>query len=100
MPALTEEQAQPRVKVLGDKPPGVISKRAQQYLFVAIAIVILLVAMFSSKRQPKPVSKAEAAVPAIQDVNERKLADYGSDLAEQQRVAERARAATELPPPS
>lgn len=83
------------------KPEGVISKRAQQYVFVGIAVVIVLVAMFSSNRQKKPAKAQQAGVfPSVQDVNERKLSDFGSELSEQQRTAERAHTLAQLPPPS
>src|SRR5579864_8439312 len=83
------------------KPEGVVSRRAQQYVIVAIAVVIVLIAMFSSNRQKKPVSSTAAAMtPPIHDGNDRKLTDYSTELAEQQRQAERNRALPLLPPPS
>ncbi len=76
-----------------EKPKGVISKRAQQYVFAGIAVVIVLVAMFSSNRQRKPTTKTEAVpMPMLQDTNERKVADYGAELTRQQRAADQARA--------
>src|SRR5438874_10538609 len=84
-----------------EKPKGVISKRTQQYVIVGIAMVILLVAMFSSGRQQKASAntKSSAAV-SLQDVNERKLADFGTELTEQQKAAEKQRVLAQLPPPS
>ena len=84
----------PQVKDKTEKPTGVISKRAQQYLFVSIAVVIVLVAMFSSNKQKKPAKTAQAGtLPLVQDVNERKLTDFGSELNEHQKAADRARGA-------
>src|SRR5690349_22514776 len=78
------------------KPEGVVSKRAQQYVILGIAVVIVLVAMFSSNRQHKPVSSAQSGfVPPVHETNEAKIADYGQELAEQQR-----RALSQLPLPS
>ena len=78
------------------KPEGVVSKRAQQYVILGTAVVIVLVAMFSSNRQHKPVSAAQSGfVPPVHETNEPKIADYGQELAEQQR-----RALSQLPPPS
>jgi type IV secretion system protein VirB10 len=90
---------QPTIAQVSDrtrKPEGVVSRRAQQYLIMGMAVVIVLVAMFSSNRQRKPVSAAQSGLaPAIREGNERKVADYGEQLAEQQR-----RAMGQLPPPS
>lgn len=84
-----------------EKPTGVISKRAQQYVLVGVAIVILLVAMFSSSRQRKAVPTAQAAtLPQVQETNERKVADFGSELSAKQKQAEQARILATLPPPS
>jgi type IV secretory pathway VirB10-like protein len=77
-----------------EKPQGVISKRAQQYVFVGIAVAIILVSMFSSNRQPKPPAKNDAAkIPLLQESNERKVADYRAELNEQQKAADKARLA-------
>lgn len=92
-------EQQPTIAQVSDrtrKPEGVVSRRAQQYLIMGMAVVIVLVAMFSSNRQRKPVSAAQSGLaPAIREGNERKVADYGEQLAEQQR-----RAMGQLPPPS
>lgn len=83
------------------KPEGVISRRAQQYLIVGIAVVIVLIAMFSSNRQKKPgASTAAAMTPPIHEGSDRKVSDYAAELAVQQREAERNRALPQLPPPS
>jgi type IV secretory pathway VirB10-like protein len=77
-----------------EKPQGVISKRAQQYVFVGIAVAIILVSMFSSNRQPKTRAKNDAAkIPLLQESNERKVADYSAELNQQQKAADRARLA-------
>ena len=84
-----------------EKPSGVISKRAQQYVLVAIAIVIVLVAMFSSNRQRKTVPGAQAATAStLPETNDSRVAAFGSELSEKQKQAERARAVQQLPPPS
>jgi type IV secretion system protein TrbI len=83
-----------------EKPKGVISKRTQQYVIVGIAMVILLVAMFSSGRQQKAAANTKPSAMPLQDVNERKLADFGTELTEQQKAAEKQRVMAQLPPPS
>lgn len=83
-----------------EKPKGVISKRTQQYVIVGIAMVILLVTMFSSRRQQKASAAPKPGGIAVQDVNERKLADFGNELSEQQKAADKQRALAQLPPPS
>lgn len=83
------------------KPEGVISRRAQQYLIVGIAVVIVLIAMFSSNRQKKPgASTAAAMTPPIHEGNDRKVSDYAAELGVQQREAEKNRGLPQLPPPS
>lgn len=97
-PAQFAETAGTPTQVLdrAEKPKGVISKRAQQYVFAGIAVVIVLVAMFSSNRQRKAPVKSEAVpMPMVQDTNERKVSDYGAELTRQQRAADQARAATQ-----
>jgi type IV secretion system protein VirB10 len=84
-----------------EKPEGVVSRRAQQYVIVAIAVVIVLIAMFSSNRQKKPASSPAAAMtPPIHESNDRKVSDYSTELAQEQRQAERNQALPLLPPPS
>jgi len=89
-------QTIPQVTDRTRKPEGVVSKRAQQYVIVGIAIVIVLVAMFSSNRQRRPISAVQAGfAPPIHEGNQKKVTDYGQELA-----AEQQRALTQLPPPS
>jgi len=83
-----------------EKPKGVISKRSQQYVIVGIALVILLVTMFSSGRQPKASAVPKTNSITLQDVNERKLADFGNEMSEQQKAADKQRIMAQLPPPS
>ena len=92
-------EQQPTIAQVSDrtrKPEGVVSRRSQQYVIMGIAVVIVLVAMFSSNRQRKPVSAAQSGLaPMVREGNERKVADYGQQLADEQR-----RAMGQLPPPS
>jgi type IV secretion system protein TrbI len=83
-----------------EKPKGVISRRTQQYVIVGIAMVILLVTMFSSSRQQKVSAAPKPSAVALQDVNQRKLADFGTELSEQQKAADKQRIIAQLPPPS
>src|ERR1700742_782435 len=83
-----------------EKPKGVISQRSQQYVIVGIALVILLVTMFSSGRQPKASAAPKTNSITLQDVNERKLADFGNEMSEQQKAADKQRIVAQLPPPS
>src|SRR6266404_1960987 len=92
-------EQQPTIAQVSDrtrKPEGVVSRRSQQYVIMGIAVVIVLIAMFSSNRQRKPVSAAQSGLaPMVREGNERKVADYGQQLADEQR-----RAMGQLPPPS
>lgn len=94
---LPEQQANvAQVSDRTQKPEGVISRRAQQYLIMGIAVVIVLIAMYSSNRQRKPASAAQRGlVPIVHEGNERKVAAYGHELADEQR-----RAMPQLPAPS
>ena len=96
-PAKFGETAGTPTQVLdrAERPKGVISKRAQQYVFVGIAVVIVLVAMFSSNRQRKTTKSEAVPMQMLQDTNERKVADYGAELTRQQRAADQARAVTQ-----
>lgn len=92
-------EQQPTIAQVSDrtrKPEGVVSRRSQQYVIMGIAVAIVLVAMFSSNRQRKPVSAAQSGLaPMVREGNERKVADYGQQLADEQR-----KAMGQLPPPS
>jgi type IV secretion system protein VirB10 len=92
-------EQQPTIAQVSDrtrKPEGVVSRRSQQYVIMGIAVVIVLIAMFSSNRQRKPVSAAQSGLaPMVREGNERKVADYGQQLADEQR-----KAMGQLPPPS
>lgn len=92
-------EQQPTIAQVSDrtrKPEGVVSRRSQQYVIMGIAVVIVLIAMFSSNRQRRPISAAQSGLaPMVREGNERKVADYGQQLADEQR-----RAMGQLPPPS
>jgi hypothetical protein len=90
----------PQITDKTEKPKGVISRRTQQYVIVGIAMVILLVTMFSSSRQQKVSAAPKPSAVALQDVNQRKLADFGTELSEQQKAADKQRIIAQLPPPS
>jgi len=93
---LPEQQPIAQVSDRTRKPEGVVSRRSQQYVIMGIAVVIVLIAMFSSNRQRKPVSAVQSGLaPMVREGNERKVADYGQQLADEQR-----RAMGQLPPPS
>ena len=93
---LPEQQPIAQVSDRTRKPEGVVSRRSQQYVIMGIAVVIVLIAMFSSNRQRRPVSAAQSGLaPMVREGNERKVADYGQQLADEQR-----RAMGQLPPPS
>jgi type IV secretory pathway VirB10-like protein len=93
-PASMSDSGAKQVLDRADKPQGVISKRAQQYVFVGIAVVIVVVSMFSSNHQPKVPAKNDAVkTPLLEESNERKLTDYAAELTEEQKAAERARLA-------
>jgi type IV secretion system protein TrbI len=90
----------PQITDKTEKPKGVISRRTQQYVIVGIAMVILLVTLFSSSRQQKAAASPKPAGIALQDVNQRRLADFGTELGEQQKAADKQRIMAQLPPPS
>ena len=77
-------EQQPTIAQVSDrtrKPEGVVSRRSQQYVIMGIAVVIVLIAMFSSNRQRRPVSAAQSGLaPMVREGNERKVADYGQQL--------------------
>lgn len=82
------------------RPSGVVPKRAQHYLVIGIAVVIVLIAMFSSNRQHKsPTVVPSALTPVVHEPNEHKLADYSAELAQQRPAAGRPELPP-LPPPS
>ena len=100
-PTMPVQESKPsQVTDRAHKPEGVVSRRAQQYLIVGIAVVIVLIAMFSSNRQKKPAATTNVMTPPIHDGNDRKLTDYSTELSEEQKLAERNRALPLLPPPS
>src|SRR5512142_3354753 len=96
-------ERQPEIAQVRDKtrnPEGVVSRRSQQYLVLGIAVVIVLVAMFSSNRRKAVAAAQGPGMVPIHESNPRKLADYRDELLQQQRAAETGHALPALPPPS
>jgi type IV secretory pathway VirB10-like protein len=71
---------------LNDKPQGVVPKQSQAYLLTALAIVILLAALFSNRRAKPttPVSAPSWSAPAPTETNEHAIQQLKKELAEQQ----------------
>lgn len=83
------------------KPAGVISRSSQHYLVLGVSVVIVLVALFSSNRQRKPAAAVASSLnPMIHEGNERKLADYSAELAQESAPAQRHESLPPLPQPS
>src|SRR6516162_8422635 len=80
-----------------ERPPGVVSKRAQQYVLVSVAAIIVVISMFSSNRQPKAPARNDAAkAPILGESSQRKVADYAAELNQEQKAADRARMAEQV----
>ena len=79
------------------KPEGAIPRQAQAYVIAGIAIVIALAVMFSNNR-PKPSAKDQRRQPVmvITEGNEKNIADFGEEMNDKQRAAQKAHLEKEM----
>jgi type IV secretion system protein TrbI len=73
------------------KPEGTIPKQAQTYVIVGVSIVIVLAVLFSNKHA-QPVVKSQRTEPTvvITEGNDRKISDFGQEMTDEQRAAQKA----------
>lgn len=69
------------------KPEGAVPKQSQSYLLTALAIVILLAALFSNRRTKPatPVTPPLWSAPAAPETNEHAIQQFKKELTEEQR---------------
>lgn len=93
-------QDQTGLPTLRDKTPrpeGTVPKQAQTYVIVGVSVMIVLAVMFS-KNHAQPTAKSQAKEPTvvITDGNEKKIGEFGQEMTEQQRSAEKARLESQI----
>ena len=73
------------------KPEGTIPKQAQTYVIVGVSIVIVLAVLFSNKHaQPAAKSQRKEPTVVITESNDRKISDFGQEMTNEQRAAQKA----------
>src|SRR5713226_948296 len=81
----------PKLRDRTVKPEGTIPKQAQTYVIVGVSIVIVLAVLFSNKHaQPAAKSQRKEPTVVITEGNDRKISDFGQEMADEQRAAQKA----------
>ena len=82
---------QPKLRDRTVKPEGTLPKQAQTYVIAGVSVVILLAVMFS-KNYTQSATKKERKEPTalITEGNDRKISDFGQEMTDEQRAAQKA----------
>lgn len=87
----------PRLRDKTTKPEGTIPKQAQTYVIAGIAFVIILAVLYSNNRaKPAPKSAQKEPMMMITEGNEKNISDFGDEMAEKQRAAQKAQLEKEM----
>lgn len=92
-----KQSSEPSLRDKTPRPEGTIPKQAQTYVIVGVSVVIVLAVMFS-KNHTQPATKAQQKEPtvAITDGNDKKIGEFGQEMTERQRNAEKAHLESEM----
>jgi len=79
------------------RPEGTLPKQAQAYVIAGVSIVILLAVMFS-KNHAQSAAKTQRKEPTvvITEGNDKKISDFGREMTDEQRTAQKAQLEKEL----
>jgi type IV secretory pathway VirB10-like protein len=81
----------PKLRDRTVRPEGTIPKQAQTYVIVGVSIVIVLAVLFSNKHaQPAAKNQRKEPMVVITEGNDRKISDFGQEMTDEQRVAQKA----------
>jgi type IV secretory pathway VirB10-like protein len=101
---MTEEQMKfpqsdqpPKLRDKMVRPEGVIPKQAQTYVIAGVALVIVAAVMFSNNHA-QPATKTQRKEPTmlITEGNDKKISDFGQEMSDEQRAAQKAQVEKQL----
>lgn len=101
---MTEEQMKfpqsdqpPKLRDKMARPEGVIPKQAQTYVIAGVALVIVAAVMFSNNHaQPATKAQRKEQTMLITEGNDKKISDFGQEMSEEQRAAQKAQLEKQL----
>ena len=91
-----EQSPEPRLSDKRPIPEGTIPKQAQTYVIVAVSVVIVLAVMFSKNRAQPPKAQQKEPTVLITDGNDKKIGEFGQEMTERQRTAEKVKLESEM----
>ena len=88
---------QPRLRDRTVRPEGTLPKQAQTYVIAGVSVVILLAVMFS-KNHAQSAAKTQRREPTvvITEGNDKKISDFGQEMTEEQRAAQKTQLEKQL----
>jgi type IV secretion system protein VirB10 len=95
----TKNREQSFEPTLSDKravPEGTIPKQAQTYVIVGVSMVIVLAVMFSKNHAQPPKAQQKEPTVVITEGNDKKIGEFGQEMTERQRTAEKTRLESEM----
>jgi type IV secretion system protein TrbI len=92
-----QSEEQPKLRDKTVRPEGTIPKEAQTYVVIGVSVVILLAVMFSKNHvQTATKTERKEASVIITDGNDKKISDFGHEITDEQRAAQKAELAKQL----
>ena len=91
VPVENQIDGRPRLRDRTVRPEGTLPKQAQTYVIASVSVVILLAVMFS-KNHAQSAAKTPRKEPTvvITEGNDKKISDFGQEMTEEQRAAQKA----------
>jgi type IV secretion system protein VirB10 len=88
---------QPRLRDRTVRPEGTLPKQAQTYVIAGVSVMILLAVMFS-KNHAQSAAKTPRKEPTvvITEGNDKKISDFGQEITDEQRAAQKAQLEKQL----
>lgn len=92
-----QADSQPRLRDRTARPEGTLPRQAQTYVIAGVSVVILLAVMFS-KNHARSAATTHAKEPTvvITEGNDKKINDFGEELTDEQRAAQKAQIEKQL----
>jgi type IV secretion system protein TrbI len=91
-----QESVEPKLNDRTPRPEGTIPKQAQTYVIVGVSVVIVLAVMFSKNHAQPPKAQQKEPTVVITDGNDKKIGEFGQEMTQRQRTAEKVRLESEM----
>jgi type IV secretory pathway VirB10-like protein len=86
----------PRLRDRTVRPEGTLPKQAQTYVIAGVSVVILLAVMFSKNHAQSAAKTERKPTVVITEGNDKKISDFGQEMTDEQRVAQKAQLEKEM----